>query len=243
MRADFGGAATSRARLSRLLGVVRLVFPMALNASKPRRNAPSRRRQDLRLGQIHPRQQARSEADAKTRPETAPVLHPNIRGSRYYHEGDANLLKHPTLDQLHALGLYGMAKAIVELSQSDEAKSRPQRLARSAARSRSLATARKAADGAAARRQAPPAGESRRRRLPRRARARSRVVQTLAEGKWIDDHDNLAFVGQSGTGKSWLACAIGQKACRDNRSVVYHRWPKLCEDLALARGDGRHLAC
>jgi DNA replication protein DnaC len=40
--------------------------------------------------------------------------------------------------------------------------------------------------------------------------------------------------------KSWLACAIGQKACRDNRSVLYHRWPKLCEDLALARGDGRH---
>ena len=39
---------------------------------------------------------------------------------------------------------------------------------------------------------------------------------------------------------SGLACAIGQKACRDNRSVLYHRWPKLCEDLALARGDGRH---
>jgi DNA replication protein DnaC len=47
-------------------------------------------------------------------------------------------------------------------------------------------------------------------------------------------------VGPSGVGKSWLACAIGHKACRDNRSVVYHRWPKLCEDLGLARGDGRH---
>jgi len=47
----------------------------------------------------------------------------------------------------------------------------------------------------------------------------------------------------SGVGKSWLACAIGHKACRDNRSVLYHRWPKLCEDLALARGDGRHPAC
>ena len=57
---------------------------------------------------------------------------------------------------------------------------------------------------------------------------------------WIDAHDNLALVGPSGVGKSWLACAIGHKACRDNRSVLYHRWPKLCEDLALARGDGRH---
>jgi hypothetical protein len=36
------------------------------------------------------------------------------------------------------------------------------------------------------------------------------------------------------------AGTIGQKACRDNRSVLCHRWPKLCEDLALARGDGRH---
>ena len=64
--------------------------------------------------------------------------------------------------------------------------------------------------------------------------------RSSSEGEWIDAHDNLALVGPSGVGKSWLACAIGQKACRDNRSVLYHRWPKLCEDLALARGDGRH---
>lgn len=46
--------------------------------------------------------------------------------------------------------------------------------------------------------------------------------------------------GPSGVGKTWLACAIGQTACRDNRSVAYHRWSKLCEDIALARGDWRH---
>ena len=75
----------------------------------------------------------------------------------------------------------------------------------------------------------------------RAARGLDRALfQKLAEGQWIDAHDNLALVGPSGTGKSWFACAIGQKACRDNRSVVYHRWPRLCEELALARGDGRH---
>jgi DNA replication protein DnaC len=47
-------------------------------------------------------------------------------------------------------------------------------------------------------------------------------------------------VGLTGVGKSWLASALGHKACRDNRSVLYHRIPKLFEELALARGDGRH---
>jgi DNA replication protein DnaC len=42
-------------------------------------------------------------------------------------------------------------------------------------------------------------------------------------------------------GKSWLASALGHKACRDNRSVLYQRAPRLLTDLALARGDGRHL--
>jgi len=43
----------------------------------------------------------------------------------------------------------------------------------------------------------------------------------------------------AGVGKSWLACAIGHKACRDNRSVLYTRLPRLIDDLSLAKGDGR----
>jgi DNA replication protein DnaC len=43
--------------------------------------------------------------------------------------------------------------------------------------------------------------------------------------------------GPTGVGKSWLACAFGHKVCRDNRSVLYRRVPKLFADLALARGD------
>lgn len=42
-----------------------------------------------------------------------------------------------------------------------------------------------------------------------------------------------------GVGKSWLASALGHKACRDDRSVLYQRVPKLFGDLQLARGDGR----
>jgi hypothetical protein len=63
--------------------------------------------------------------------------------------------------------------------------------------------------------------EARRRRLDRRPR------------------QPLIICGPTGVGKSWLACALGHKACRDNRSVLYQRVPKLFGDLALARGDGR----
>ncbi len=46
--------------------------------------------------------------------------------------------------------------------------------------------------------------------------------------------------GSTSVGKSWIACALGHKACRDDRSVLYHRLPRLLEALALARGDGRY---
>ena len=151
------------------------------------------------------------------------------------------MLKHPTLDQLHALGLYGMAKAFAEISGSDEANGLGHHewlgllLDREASWRRDK---RLSARLRAARLRQQASIEDVDYRSPRGLdRA---LFQKLADGAWIDAHDNLALVGPSGVGKSWLACAIGHKACRDNRSVLYHRWPKLCEDLALARGDGRH---
>jgi DNA replication protein DnaC len=66
------------------------------------------------------------------------------------------------------------------------------------------------------------------------------VFAKLASGDWIDRHENLLVTGATGLGKSWLACALGHKACRDNHSVLYHRVPRLFEALAIARGDGRY---
>jgi DNA replication protein DnaC len=47
-------------------------------------------------------------------------------------------------------------------------------------------------------------------------------------------------IGPTGVGQSWIAGALGHKACRDNRSVVHHRVPRRLEALALAHGDGRY---
>jgi IstB-like ATP binding protein len=44
----------------------------------------------------------------------------------------------------------------------------------------------------------------------------------------------------TGVGKTWIACALGHRACRDNRSVLYQRVPRMLEGLGLARGDGRY---
>ena len=63
----------------------------------------------------------------------------------------------------------------------------------------------------------------------------------LVAGDWITQKQNLIVIGKTGLGKSWIACALAHKACRDDRSVLYHRVPRLFDALALARGDGRHV--
>jgi len=57
---------------------------------------------------------------------------------------------------------------------------------------------------------------------------------------FIRERRDLLITGPCGVGKSWLACALGHKACREDFSVLYHRVPRLFMALALARGDGRY---
>ena len=67
------------------------------------------------------------------------------------------------------------------------------------------------------------------------------LITRLADCQWIKQHQNLIITGPTGAGKSYLACALGQKACRDGYTAVYLRIPRLFADLGLARGDGRYV--
>lgn len=66
------------------------------------------------------------------------------------------------------------------------------------------------------------------------------LILTLGAGDWIRQHNNCLITGKTGAGKSFLACAIANKICRDGAHVVYARVPTLFSDLAIARADGSY---
>lgn len=66
------------------------------------------------------------------------------------------------------------------------------------------------------------------------------LVLRLAAGQWIRDHDNVLISGATGTGKSYLACALGHSACRHGLSTRYYRFSRLLGEIALARADGSY---
>ena len=66
-----------------------------------------------------------------------------------------------------------------------------------------------------------------------------KTLMSLALGEWITLGDTVIFTGPTGVGKSWLACALGQYACRQGYSVRYLRLPRLTEELRLLHGNGQ----
>jgi DNA replication protein DnaC len=66
------------------------------------------------------------------------------------------------------------------------------------------------------------------------------LMLSLANCDWIRHHHNTIITGPTGAGKTYLACALGHKACREGFTVQYHRIPRLFTDIALAKGDGRY---
>jgi len=64
------------------------------------------------------------------------------------------------------------------------------------------------------------------------------LTRRLSTCEWIKKKQNLIITGSTGCGKTFLACAFGQKACREGFSVLYRRVPRLLTELHIAHGDG-----
>ena len=151
------------------------------------------------------------------------------------------MLKHPTLDKLHALKLTGMAAALEDQSATPDITdlSFEERLG--------LLVDREMTE------------RDNRRMSSRLRRARLRhtailedidyrnsrgldkgLVQSLAGCQWVKEHLNVLITGPTGVGKTWLACALAHKACREGYTAQYVRLTRLMRELTIAKGDGQY---
>jgi DNA replication protein DnaC len=67
------------------------------------------------------------------------------------------------------------------------------------------------------------------------------VIRQLASCRWVDEHQNIVITGATGTGKTYIGCALAQEACRKGHRALYRRASRLADELALARGDGSYV--
>ena len=151
------------------------------------------------------------------------------------------MLNHPTLDKLQALRLTGMLKALIEQAAIPdiEALSFEERL------------------GLLIDREMTEREDRRLKTRLRQAKLKQNacveeidyrhprgldksLMRDLIQCQWIKRHLNLLITGPTGAGKTWIGCALAQKACREGYTALYLRLPRLLQELSIAKGDGTY---
>lgn len=152
------------------------------------------------------------------------------------------MMRHPTLEQLHTLRLVGMAKAFEEQLETTaigdlrfedrlallidrEVTERNYRRMQTRLRKAKLRQKNACVEDVDFR--------------TRRGLDKG-LFLSLGSCDWIAQHHNVLITGPTGVGKTYLACALAQKACREGHTVQYLRLPRLLEELVLAHADGRY---
>jgi DNA replication protein DnaC len=151
------------------------------------------------------------------------------------------MLTHPTLDKLQTLRLHGMAKALSEQLPLPEitALSFEERLGLLVDRELTEREARRLSTRLRqAKLRQTACCEDLDYRHPRGLD--KALLTSLTTCQWVRDYRNVLITGPTGVGKTWIACALGQQACRDGWTTLYLRLPRLLQDLLLAKGDGRY---
>ena len=151
------------------------------------------------------------------------------------------MLKHPTLEKLQALKFTGMATALVDQMTTPDIEELgfEERLGLLVDREMTERESRRLTS------------RLRRARLRHNAALEDidyqnprgldkTLIQSLAACRWVQEHLNILITGPTGVGKTWLACALAQKACREGYTVQYVRLSRLLRELMIAKGDGRY---
>lgn len=149
------------------------------------------------------------------------------------------MLLEPTLDKLNAMKLFGMAEALRRYFDTGKKTDvAPDELAAMLADAEWLSRENRALTGRLRRAafRISACVEDIDYSVPRGLQ--KPVMLELASSRWINAKKNIILTGPAGAGKSHLACALGNKACRDGYTVFYRRATRLLDELAQARADG-----
>ena len=152
------------------------------------------------------------------------------------------MLTQPTIEKLHAMRLRGMAEAFQEQQQNANLQtlSFEERLGLLIDRQwnwrQNRALERRLRNG---RLQGPACVEDIDYRTPR-GLDRQLVRSLTAESAWVREHQHVFLTGPTGVGKTWLARAFAQKACRDGYTALFFKATELFREFATARADGSH---